>query len=54
MKKILLEINMQKNKSLNLPSCQILSNLKIIDFAEVFAGPFGISLMADLVFKKKI
>ena len=39
---------MQKNKSLNLPSCQILSNLKIIDFAEVFAGPFGISLMADL------
>jgi len=39
---------MQKNKLLNLPNCQILSNLKIIDFAEVFAGPFGISLMADL------
>ena len=37
-----------KNKTLDLQNCQILSNLKIIDFAEVFAGPFGISLMGDL------
>jgi crotonobetainyl-CoA:carnitine CoA-transferase CaiB-like acyl-CoA transferase len=39
---------MLNNLQIDTERCLALKDIKIIDFAEVFAAPFGISLMADM------